>query len=216
MTTLLDLHKRFAKRSTILLNRAQDIQEVIPTLEDWRLRYLTEGIISDLWQLWYGFCRSVVLFSCAGTKSRTGSLISTRVGDNSWQRVAYEARCAANGQKTRPHKRLQYHRQEPTWGDQMKIIEIVSKTKPSNASVLVTAFGLPLQGPRHLQIVRNACAHKDNEALGDVRQLLVYYMSPRISSPCDMAWLIDHDKKHCGIYSWSEDLRLIANEATKA
>lgn len=215
MTSLTDLHKNYLKRFIVIQNRAQEAQSLLSHLEPWRLRYLTEGIISDLWQSWCTFCRNVILFSCEGTVTRNGSTVISREGSNSWQRIGYEAACAARGANVHPTRHLSYRRHEPTWGDQNKIIDIVMRVGPTNSNALLTAFGLPVYGPRHLQIVRNACSHKNIESIKDVRNLSINYFAAPLHSPSDLAWFIDRNSNCCGIYSWCDDLSLIVEEATK-
>lgn len=100
---------------------------------------------------------------------------AARPGDNTWQRIAYEAKQSVLGNRIHPTRTITYHRQEPTWGDQASLITIVNTLQPNNANTLITAFGLPLQGGKHLQIVRNACFHKNEETLSSVKSISIYY-----------------------------------------
>ena len=184
--------------------------------EPWTKRCLTESLISDLWQSWCHFCREVILLSCQGTVTRNGLIVSARDGVNCWQRLGYEAKCAANNNVVKPTKQLTHQRHEPTWGDQEKMIDIIKAVAPANTAHLITAFGLPLYGPRHLQIVRNACFHKNSEAIVEVRKLISEYYVDSLKSPSDLAWFIDKQRKCCAIYSWCEDLTVIVELATKS
>ena len=214
MKTLLCLYKDFVIKSTIMYDRATYIQNTIPNEEWWRVSYLTECLIANLWQVWCSFCRHVIILSCNGTLSRSNDVISSRHADNSIQRIGYEALCATRRQAPRPSRTIRFLRQEPTWGDQDKIIDIITLLNPANSSTLLSAFGLPLYGPKHLQIVRNACAHKNVETVNQVRSLTIHYSGVKISSPSDLAWQVISSNNTCGIYSWIEDLITIADQAT--
>ncbi|MEZ4660787.1 MAG: hypothetical protein R2911_24815 [Caldilineaceae bacterium] len=142
--------------------------------------------------------------------------MARRTGDNSWQRLGYEAAQAARSQSYQARLRtIATMRHEPTWGDQDKILDIIQQIRPDNHASLLTAFGLPVYGPKHLQIVRNACAHKHRETLSDVNRLLLDYSVTSIRSPTDIIWGIDNLTNQCAIYQWIDDLQLIALEASQ-
>ena len=208
------IYKKFVVKTTIYYDHAQNIQNAIPHEENWRIAYLTESLISALWQLWCTFCRQTIFLSCSGTISRQNNVIAARHGDNSHRRLGYEAKCATRGQNLKPAKTIQYLRQEPTWGDQDKIIDIITILNPANSNSLLSAFGLPVAGPKHLQTVRNACAHKNVETMSQVHLLTMHYINSNLRTPSDLAWQISISNNSCGIYSWIEDLTIIANQAT--
>ena len=209
------LHKTFERKIAILSDRASRLQSEAPSIDPVRVRYLTEGIISDLWQSWTNFCRTIILESCLGSKSRSGQLIPPRMGDNSWQRIGYEAFCAVRGRSIHASKVNQFMRQEPTWGDVGRLITLIQVVRPVNSAMLLTAFGLPLLGPVHLQRTRNACFHKNADTLGDVRSLFIHYRIMNFSSPCDLAWQLDPTKSTLAIYAWMDDLEVMVDKATQ-
>ncbi len=214
MENLSQLYQKFAVKASLYYDRAQDIQNDIPHEQSWRITYLTESLITNFWQSWCSFCRHIIILSCRGTFSRHNDSIASRQADNSCQRLGYEALCAIRRQTPKASKTIRFLRQEPTWGDQDKIIDIIGCLNPGNSDTLRSAFGLPLAGPKHLQIVRNACAHKNVETLNQVRSLSSHYANPKIKSPTDLAWQIAISNNSCGIYSWIEDLIIIAGQAT--
>lgn len=214
MFTLSDLYRHFISRSATIVNRVEYIQGKIGKIDSWQNRALTETVLSDLWQLWCWFCRHTLLLSCYGTTARSGAIVSTRNGINSWQRIGYEAICASRGQSPKSIKQLRFKREEPTWGDQDKLITVVTCLNPSNRNTLLSAFGLPILGPKHLQIVRNACAHKDIETMEQVRGLLLHYLIEEFVCPSDLAWQLNPIRKICAIYSWICDMRTMADLAT--
>jgi len=209
------LYKKFSSRIGAIESRALSIQLQIGRSPSWHLRSLTETMVSDTWQLWCVFCRNLLLSSCEGGHSRKGAPVIARRGDNSWKRVGYEAVCAFRGNKPKPTKVIGSLYQEPTWGDQDKLIDIVGCLSPSNSVQLLTAFGLPLRGPKHLQIVRNACAHKHRESISKVLALEIYFVSPKLFTPSDIVWQVEASSGNLGMYAWLDDLQVIAGEATR-
>ena len=122
---------------------------------------------------------------------------------------------AKNPQNLNPTKRIKSLREEPTWGDQTKILDSINALRPKNCSSLISAFGLSLRGPKDLQIIRNACAHLNGDSLALVRQIRIYYLSPFLNHPSDLAWQQENKRRQTAFYLWLEDLKLIAEQATK-
>lgn len=212
------MHRHYAKfmsRTNVIESRFEIAQSKLSSAPIWESRSLCETLVSDLWQLWCNFCREVIHLSCNGCILRDGIIVVKRPKDNSWQRIGYEAAQASRNQSPKPGKLITQLRQEPTWGDQAKLIDILNVIQPHNDSALITAFGLPVQGPKHLQIVRNACAHKNAETLADVQNLTINYSLSSISTPTDLLWSINRLSRQCAIYQWIDDCQLIAFEATK-
>lgn len=194
--------------------RGVDVEAELVQLKPWRLRYLTEGLISDLWQSWNHFTRTVLTMSCQGCVNRTSILISKRSCNNSWKRIGYEAKQAAVNTKVHPSRTIRYKKHEPTWGDTDKVIDIITGLSSSNKDKLISAFGLPLRGPKHLQIVRNACAHKNDETMATVRNISIYYISKPLQQPCELTWQIDKRNNTTALYSWITDFKHVAELAT--
>lgn len=184
-------------------------------LESWRFRYLSEALISDIWQAWCLFVRGVVHLSCCGCITRSNNVVNKRFADNSWQRIGYEAQQAAQRRRPLPSRKLTFLRQEPTWGDINKLLEIIVILKPCNELQLLSSFGLPLRGPKHLQIVRNACAHKHKENIGNVGTLLIFYRTPPLAHPIELVWQFETASGEIALYKWIDDLETIASLATK-
>lgn len=208
------LHRKFVNKVLGHADRAQHIQRDIPHTDPWRTRLMTEALISDLWQSWEHFCRWLILHSCRGALSRNGKNISPRPADNSWPAIGYVAKHAALGHGRKKAGFIAHYRQEPTWGNRDKLIDIVQALRPANENQLITAMGLPLQGPTHLHRIRNACAHKNVESIQDVRALLPYYSLSHINTPSELAWDIVAGRSLLGIFSWIDDMIVITEEAT--
>jgi len=51
------------------------------------------------------------MLSCTGTDTRSGTTVSARKADNTWKRVAFEAKQTLNVKAATPGKTIQYRRQ---------------------------------------------------------------------------------------------------------
>lgn len=147
--------------------------------------------------------------------TRSGTIISPRITDNSWERVAYEAKQVLRGYTVSPTKKLSKRRLEPTWGDQNVLIKVIPVLAPSNTTDLLSGFGLPFYAHRHIQIIRNACAHLNSETIADVRNLLPFYKGRKFSHPLDLLWWIEPNENADAIFIWLDELELIAAQVTQ-
>lgn len=207
--SLARVYNRFVADCVQFDQRIEELRIERPAMAPWRAQYLTESVLSQLWQLWGRFCREVILASCSGCTTISGA-VPARASDNSWQRVGYEARQAAFQQKAQASKQNSSMRQEPTWGDVNKLIDIVTTLAPSNRAALVSAFGLPLRGPKDLQIVRNACSHVHSENILDVRAIQIYYLAGSLRHPSELAWRQEASTGTTAVLKWIDDLQVMA------
>lgn len=203
----------FIRATTIFRQRAESIFAKKLDYSEWQYNYLSMALLSQVWLKWCLFCRNVVILSCAGTESRTGTRIAPRAMDNSWQRIAYEIK--NRNKPIRPIGQIiQFKRHEPTWGDIDVILQSLPIIVPNNRISLQTGFGMPLNGPKHIQYVRNSCYHTNDEAVKDVRNIMHYYIGAKIKHPIDLMWLKDRTGVNA-IYSWIDDLENISDIVTK-
>lgn len=185
-----------------------------PRLPVWKAHDDTEALIYDLWQHWCQFSRRVLLESCAGCQTLTGTTIKKRAGDNSWQRIGYEAKQAARGHPSKAGAVINHRREEPTWGDPDKLLAIVPALAPTNQAALTAAFGMSsLRAPKDLRIVRNACAHIHADSVTDVRAIQIYYRCRSVMHPSDLAWQVEMASNDVAFLRWTDDLSLIARLA---
>ena len=213
--SLNSIYRQFIRKSYVFEERAEDVKRMITKLSNWEVRYLTCTLLSDIWQSWCNFCRSTIISSSVGTIDRSGFAIPAICSNCSEARIGYLAKCAIFGATTKPNKAIRARRQEPTWGDVDKLMKIIQTINPANTNNLLTGFGLPLKGVKHLQVVRNANAHLNSETMTAVRDLLFDYGLSQILYPADLAWEIDpNESTHC-VYSWLGDLRTMADQATQ-
>lgn len=215
---MLDKHYNiFVSQLDKIRDRANLLEADIASLPSWKKRYLSQALIFDLWSRWAAFARNVILASCSGSLTRSGNQIATRIGDNSWQTLGY----LAKNVYVRPSKinhagKLSYMYQEPTWGDISKLPDYVNAIKPNNTTQLLAAFALPsLRAPKDLQIIRNACAHRHADILvGDIRRIRIYYLSPTLHDPSDIAWQVEANSNTLAIYYWLGNLSDLAEQMT--
>lgn len=196
--------------------KSAELQSLIGRVPDWQHRYLTESLVSEIWLTWCLFSRHLIHKSLRGGKARDNTTISPRVGDNSWQRIGHECARAsqANNHQTATPANFSM-RKEPTWGDINSLIKIISALSPANSGQLLTAFGLPFVGPKHIQIVRNCSAHKTVENLMSLRtDFIFHYSISRNATPYEVAWSNRVGSNDIAINLWIHEMKTIGNIAT--
>jgi hypothetical protein len=164
--------------------------------------------------VWSRFCRQLLILSCNGAYLRDGTLVAPRTGDNTWQRIAYEVVEYGKRHKPKPHAKISYRSQEPTWGNVDLLLRAIPSMNLSNSARLLTALGVSLQAPTHLQIVRNACYHLNNETVSNVNSLLPYYIGTINCHPIEIIWCLDPMSRSDAIFLWYDELETIASLAT--
>ena len=184
-------------------------------IDPWRHRYIACSLLSDIWQRWCQFCREVIISSCSGTVTRAGVRVPARAAVNDWKRIAYEANQARFGRRLDPHRVVSAMRQEPTWGDQNTLLTVLPVLSPSNLPTLQAGFGLPVYGPKHIQCVRNACAHTNSETVSEVRRLFPYYYRGSFSHPIDILWWTEQHTAAPAIFFWISELETLADQVTR-
>lgn len=178
-------------------------------------RHKLEGALADAWQSYCEFVRSVCISSATGCVTATGTATTPSINPLTWQRASHIAIRGAAKRPPHPTDVNQTKRLEPTWGDATKIIDIVNALAPTNALTLVSYLAGSLYGPPHCQLVRNACAHKNDQNLLGVRALSVLYLASPITAPTDSLFWIDTVSGKPAFISWLDDMRAIATDAIK-
>lgn len=212
---LLNLYRWFNRRARAYECRIFNIYTKRDSYDAWEYRYLTETLLSEIWQTWCLFSRVLLLKSLRGCRARNGDFIIGRVGENSWERVCYEAVNFIKNRKITDegHKNFKM-KYELTWGDVDVFIKAVNYFSPSNKSALLSSYGLPFEGVKHIQKVRNSCAHKNIENMNELARLSTYYDFYRLSSPIDIVWTLKRGGNLLAIESWIDELNIIAKNAT--
>ena len=209
----------FERRLRVQLARAQIAYleaSLMGRHEDRQVRrHKLEGAVSDAWQSYCEFVRTVCINSAIGCTTSTGTATAPSISPPTWPRASHIAIRGAAKKPPNPTGVNHTKRHEPTWGDATKIIDIVNSLAPTNASNLVSYFGGSLYGPRHCQLVRNACAHKNDQNLQEVRALSVRYQARPIAEPTDCLFWVDTVSLKPAFISWLDDMRAIAADAVK-
>lgn len=182
-------------------------------------RHKLEGAVSDVWQGYCEFVRSICIHSAIGCITSSGILVPPSISPANWQRASFVAVQVKRRQNPLAPGVNQFKRLEPTWGDSTKIIDIVNallpvnSLAPTNAQTLISNLGGSLYGPPHCQKVRNACAHKNDQNLQDIKDLSVLYIAHPIAAPTDCLTWTDAVTGKPAFISWLEDMRSIAINA---
>lgn len=147
-----------------------------------------EGILSTLWQNWNRYCRQVVMASCLGCDTRSLGIIRGIHGSEA--AVAFIAKHQQNGAPPKSPGTLTLTRQEPTWGDTARLVQIISALAPLNSSQLLSAFGT---APRisHIQTIRNATAHRNSQAMQAIASWQASYVAQKIRHPLEALFWTD-------------------------
>lgn len=210
------LYRHFDSRCKSYDSKISHILSLRNSISTWEFNYLTETLISDIWQHWCGFCHQLILSSCQGAKARDMTLITPRSGDTSYKRIGYEAshinrnsmhKVTANG-----HNSFAI-RNEPTWGDIDVFVKVAIGLNPSNVGTLTSIFGAP-NSLKHLQKLRNACAHKNVETMQELNHLTLDYNFSKLNQPVELAWTTIKNGQEFAIQFWLYEMNLIADYAT--
>lgn len=141
-------------------------------------------------------------------------IVSARSGNNSRQRIAYEVLTLSRNQTPHPTNVARFTYQEPTWGDVNMLLRTLPNMRISHSIRLITALGISVQSPLHLQIVRNACNHLNNETMQQVRSIQPYYIGTVHQHPIELMWCLESSTKSDAIYFWLDELHTIVELAT--
>lgn len=196
--------------------RANELRENQSHLQGWEFCYKTETLISDLWQSWCHFSRDLYLVSCRGTTTRNGVRISPLNNvPQDWKRLCYLARQTyQNRNITSSGHNNFFIRSEPTWGDLAAFIKIINGVSPQNKSQLVAAYG-SFSNIKHLQLVRNACAHKNIETISELNAHNYLYNFGKLNKATDFVWSTNNQSNVIAIDLWMYEMSKIADLATE-
>jgi hypothetical protein len=168
-----------------------------------------EGFLSSLWQLWNAFARELLISSCQGTVTMSGTTVSSLHAARPVGEIAFLAREFSLGNSPKTVKSLSSSRLEPTWGDISKVQKIISGLNPSNAAVLATGFG-SASLIRDVQEVRNASAHLTAENRQKIAAMKVRYDKPVWIHPSDAMFWLDPTSKDFAWRAWLDEMELIS------
>lgn len=179
---------------------------------------LTEFIISETWQAWNAFSKDMIIKSVQGGIARDGSCVPIRLGAKSdYWRICYEASCYAKSQniKASGHLNFKFYNAH-TWGDVDKIPSVINGLMPANGPRLLSGFGA-MTHIRDLQAIRNACAHKCNEVIADLKpKLMVKYNIRMVKHPADYAWMYTLVGNDIAYFLWVNEMKNTALYITES
>jgi hypothetical protein len=195
--------------NTIFLENANN------KLTPWKLRFLSESLLSNIWIDWNNFVKDVFIESCSGTISRRGTVIPPRsVADNCPERICYEVKQLIAGKNVQLNK-IYSGQIDTTWANPDKIITCITGLAPANVNTLQQAFGAGnLVGHKRIHLVRNACAHKNRLNRAAVLALKTSYPTIHFYDPVDIIWGTSASTKSIAIFEWISDLETMADLAT--
>jgi hypothetical protein len=104
-------------------------------------------------------------------------------------------------------------RKEPTWGDLDVFIKIAQDVQLSNKNTLLTSFG-SFSSLKNMQLVRNACAHKNVETISTLNGLSSSYSFSKLDFATDIVWSDDNNNGVFAIDIWLYEMNLIADLST--
>jgi hypothetical protein len=204
------LNRRRAQAAAI------DADYAANALAPWERRFLSESLLSNTWLDWNDCVRDVLSESCLGTVRRNGQPVAPRVApNNSLERIRHEVKRFTLGQPPSATA-VDPGPMEPTWARPDKLVTVLGGLQPSNLSELVNAFGSNIIGPRRIQLVRNACAHKSIFNRKAVYAIKGAYTATLYKDPIDIIWALDPQAQNATAFeSWVADLEQIADLATQ-
>jgi hypothetical protein len=172
-----------------------------------------DGLLSYTWQAWGRFCRDLVMHSCLGGTTKAGVALPISIAPASKERVSYLAIRAKQGNAPVAGSTNSIWRYEPTWGDVSTLVKIIPVANPANSTQLLTAFGGISKGPVHLQKVRNATAHANDQNFKEILALQLYYLGSPIRFPCEACFWVDTATGDFAFITWVEEMRFVASIA---
>ena len=160
------------------------------------------------------FCRSCLCESCIGTTDGSGAPVIAHLDAASEAHVSAAAiRAKQAGVPPAWGSTNTVLRNEPTWGDVDVLTKIIPLLGPSNQAQLLAAFSSGHKSAKALQLIRNAAAHNNAQALAEVHSLRSRYIVFPISHPVQALYWIEPSSKDFLVLEAVEDLRDVGHAA---
>ncbi len=201
---------RLEARLNLVENRFAYLQGSMPKRLDHTDWMFLEGLVSTTWQHWCHFCRSVIIQSALGGTTSNGLNLPACAAK--WEEVSAAAVRIKQGRTPVPGQTNSILRYEPTWGDPMKLLDIISKLPLGNKNQLAQSFGSSIY-ISHLQTVRNASAHRDNQTTADVLALGPMYVVSRLRHPTEALFWLEQQTQELAYLYWLDDMRTVGSLA---
>tara|TARA_A200000113_G_C8862255_1_gene353667 strand:+ start:1196 stop:1837 length:642 start_codon:yes stop_codon:yes gene_type:complete len=210
------LFKDFETALSKIHDYAMEVEALKDGIPVWHFRYLSEGLINQLWQERCRFIRELFIKTCNGCVTRNGTVIRARSGTrNTWKHISYDA-FPAHIKRRHQNNSISYMSQEPTWGDWDKLPDYISQIFSSNGGNLHALHDSTfIRGGKDLQLVRNACYHENTETMSNLGQINIFYSGKSITFPFEMCWKEENSSKVSAIYKWIDDILCAADLSTQ-
>lgn len=170
--------------------------------------YFLSGLLNGIWQSWNKFWRTFWLVHILGGEDRDKNFIAGTFPRLTINEAVYYILYVL-GRRQSPSGSIGGSYLEPTWGDNQVIQTIASNFSHPSANfnnILngFTIYGLTL---KHMQIVRNASIHLDEDNMRRVKSdVLPYYSLSRINNPCNIMFSREISSGKIAIEKWQEEL----------
>jgi len=193
-------------------------------IDSWERSYLTESLVSDIWQGWCFFTKELIGKSCLGTTTTNSVTLSSiavsffGVTSVDWRHIGFAASKIA---QSRPYSPvggvINSIRQEPTWGDIDKLINIVSGLPIANKNTILPFLSQPeASRVRHVQKIRNAFAHRSAENDSELlRVVSPDYQAASFINPEEYVWSKHSSTNNMAVFTWINDMDYLATEMTR-
>ena len=179
--------------------------------------YATEGLLSQSWQAWNEFCRDFCRMHGIGFTTTSGYTVPAVQWAHSEQDIIFNLNRLARGQTLylNPGNTI-IRRRECTWGDPDILLNIFFALRSATQFRETTILRFPeAQSLKHMQIVRNACAHINADTLRDVRRVSINYTGRHITHPSDLMFWSSQRNGDFAFIAWLRDIEVLATEFCK-
>lgn len=180
--------------------------------ERWALQ---EGYVSQKWQSWCGFCRSMLLQSVMGAETMGGTLTTSPYSAHSELELVWISARSAKYQSVTNVQAIAGSHLEPTWGDPSKIGLIATALAMNNEPQLSSGLLSASIEARHLQIVRNATAHINSSNMQSALNLASSYRAGTFEAPSDVIFWEEPISGEFVYRYWSDRMISAANIAAR-
>lgn len=205
------LESRFRRRIDLAEKRLGDyLQRTTTPLKSGAEIHEIEGWLSDVWQIWGGFCRRTVVESCTGCVLPDGTAAART--HPSAAHVSFVAAKQKKGVAPPAVGENFTLRHEPTWGHVDKLLEVIQALGPANAGTLSSAFGT-VPEIEHIRLIRNCASHVNHQTFADVIALQPQYLASPISHPVEaLFWTVPTTGRTL-IHTRLDEMRICAKNA---
>lgn len=162
------------------------------------------GILNTIWQSWNRFWRTLWLTPLTGGIGITGQILPSNPNIRDEKEAVHYLLYILNKRPT-PNGRIKASYQEPRWGT-VDTIQDLSQRISNPGNRILGAFSVLGNSPRHLQVVRNAAIHLDNDNMQEVKSIMAYYKITAVKYPTDLMLAEDLRTGKIAVRNWIDEL----------